>query len=625
LLGLAESLQQQRYVPHPALGFWRRQGQRQAARLIGIATVKDRIVQRYLLQQITPLLEEAFSPCSFAYRSDRSVFKAVDYLLALGEGSSAWVLQTDIHHFFDQLAWPILLTALEQLPLKPHIRHSLQQQICTDIVLGGRRIARSKGVIQGSTLSGALANLYLNSFDQHCLAEGIRLVRYGDDLAAVCATETEAYQTLTHIEHRLKGLYLGLNPHKTIITPPDGPLIFLGHHIQAGQVLGTVKDWRPYRPQRRGTAVANPRPQRPKLCDLNQTRPILPLANPLHSWSDAMTTLYITDQGAMLRVQDNQFQVYHHQELQLAIPASRVSHIILFGCCNLSHAAARLALWRKIPVVFLSQKGNYFGRLETAGQAEVDSLTQQVLKSQDGAFCQAMAATLVRGKLHNSRKVLQRLNYRHHQPIAANAIEELERLMARLEGAISPDSSLEVLRGYEGQGAKLYFAGLGSLFSGPFQFEKRTLRPPKDPINSLLSLGYTLLHQNMYSLVLAAGLHSHFGHLHTPRKGHPALVMDLIEEFRSPIVDSLVAYLINSKIFSEDDFTPPGDRDGVYLFPHGLKRFIKHWEDRMQMETTHPHTGFKVTYRRCLELQVREYTACLMGEQPMYRPMLWDK
>ncbi len=177
----------------------------------------------------------------------------------------------------------------------------------------------------------------------------------------------------------------------------------------------------------------------------------------------------------------------------------------------------------------------------------------------------------------------------------------------------------------KGQAAHVYFQAYGTLLKEPFTFEKRTRRPPTDPVNSLLSLGYTLLSQNLYSLVQSVGLHTHFGNLHTPRSNHPALVSDLMEEFRAPIVDSFVAYLVNSKIFTLEDFTPPDDRGGVYLHPGSLRVFLKHWEDKLKTKVTHPYTGYRVDYRRCLELQVWEYIACLMGEQPTYRAMRWER
>lgn len=332
-----------------------------------------------------------------------------------------------------------------------------------------------------------------------------------------------------------------------------------------------------------------------------------------------MTTLYVTDQGAYLKVHNQQFQVFHHQELRICVPVNRVSHVVLFGCCNISHGAVKLALARRIPVLFLSQKGRYFGRLETDGEAKVEYLAQQVKYSRDPDFTKATAESIIRAKLHNSRVLLQRLNRRRRTDAAQKAINSIALLMDNLPLA----ESIEVLRGYEGKAATLYFQALGSLFVGAFAFEKRTKRPPTDPINSLLSLGYTLLSQNVYSFVQAVGLHTHFGNLHVPSDHHPALVSDLMEEFRAQLVDSLVAYLTNSKIFVPEDFTPSDERGGVYLYADSLKKFIKHWEEKLQTEVTHLHTGYKVSYRRCLELQVREYISCLTGQQEVYRPMLW--
>ena len=165
----------------------------------------------------------------------------------------------------------------------------------------------------------------------------------------------------------------------------------------------------------------------------------------------------------------------------------------------------------------------------------------------------------------------------------------------------------------------------GFLLKGEFKSEKRTRRPPTDPTNSLLSLGYTLLSQNVHAMTEAAGLHTHFGNLHTPQPNRPSLVCDLVEEFRAQAVDSLVAYLINSNIYKLEDFTPPDGRGGVYLHPDGLRRFLKHWEEKLQSETVHPHTGYKVSLRRCFELQVWEYVACITGEREDYRPMIWKK
>lgn len=633
LLALQHQLQQERYASNPAKGFYLPK-KSSGKRLIGIPTVRDRIVQRLLLQELYLPLEETLTDSSYAYRPNRGIQTAVQHFASYYQSQPTWVIKADIERFFDNLCWALLLTDLEQLQLEPIVLQLIEQQLKSGIVIAGRRINPSKGVLQGAVLSGALANLYLNEFDQLCLSYGMNLVRYGDDFVIACNSLLEANRHLEQIRTWLREIYLQLQPEKTHIFPPNEEFTFLGYQFAKGEVYAPpppeIKegDWIlndsgvPYfrsKPRPLGKVISRP----PKTCSIVKSFWTRQEPNPEHYWSEPMTTLYVTDQGAYLKVRHQQFQVFYNEELRCQVPVNRVSHIVLFGCCNLSHGAVSLALQRRIPVMFLSHQGRYFGRLQTEGMAEIEYLALQVQRSLDPIFVRRQAESIVLGKLHNSRILLQRLNRRkkNRTEEAAKAIEGLAELMKKVPTA----ESIEVLLGYEGQGAHLYFQAFGTLLSEPFVFEKRTRRPPTDPVNSLLSLGYTLLHQNIYSLVQAVGLHTHFGNLHTPRKNHPALVSDFIEEFRAPIVDSLVTYVVNSQILILDDFTPPDARGGVYLHPDALKKFLKHWQEKMQKQVTHPHTGYKVNYHRCLELQVWEYIACLTGEQEVYRPMTWDK
>lgn len=487
------------------------------------------------------------------------------------------------------------------------------------MVIEGRYVRANQGVLQGGVLSGALANLYLSEFDRRCLEDGLPLVRYGDDCLVVCPGWTEANRALNLMQGWLEDIFLTLQPEKTQIFAPDESFVFLGYHFAAGRVEPPKRS--------REAAAAQAKPSKPggkppKACSIVKSRSrSLQNSNPSTYWREPMTTLYVTDLGAYVKVQHKQFQVFHEGELKISVPVNRVTHIVLFGCSNLSHGAVSLCLQRKIPVLYLSSKGRYFGQLQTTGQAQVKYLILQVQRSLDATFVLNQAKAIVLAKLHNSRVLLQRLNRRRKTVVATQAIAELAQLIEKAALA----ESVEVLLGYEGHGASLYFQALATLLKGPFEFEKRTRRPPTDPINSLLSLGYTLLAQNLHSMVEVTGLHTHFGNLHTPRENHPALVSDLMEEFRALVVDSLVAYLINSKIFTPEDFTPPDERGGVYLHPDGLKRFLKHWEDRLLTEIAHPHTGYKVNHRRCFELQVWEYIACLVGDREAYRPMKWKE
>ncbi|MEM9543150.1 MAG: CRISPR-associated endonuclease Cas1 [Cyanobacteria bacterium P01_E01_bin.42] len=611
---LARQLQRDVYSPFPALGFQvpKKSG---GHRLVGIPTVKDRIVQRFLLRCLYPFLEEAFSDCSFAYRPGLGVRHAIARVAEV-YSSTTWILKADISRFFDTLCRTLLLSQLEKLGADAQWVRWVKGQLEAGVVLRGMPVPSHRGVLQGGILSGALANLYLSEFDRQCLDEGAYLTRYGDDFIIVTGGLTEATRILDRIEEWLSDLYLALQPEKTHIFAPDDEFVFLGYRFGGGNIIAPQYKT----PQRKkGDRKSVPLSSRPRACSIvsprkSSTKP----TKYLDTWRDGMTTLYITEQGTYVKVKHQQFQVLRNGEVKVSVPVNAVDYIILFGCCNLSHGAIGLALRRRIPILFLSYRGRYFGRLQTDGMTRVEYLTRQVHCSEDFEFVLRQAKAIVSAKLHNYRILLRRLNRERKIPEVVEAIEALGEWQAKIPEV----ELLESLLGHEGNGSRIYFRALGALVKEPFAFDKRTRRPPEDPVNSLLSLGYTLLHQNLHSLILATGLHPHFGNLHVPRDNHPALVSDLIEEFRAPVVDSLVMYWINSNMFQLDDFTPPDERGGVYLHPDALKKYLKYWQDRLSLETTHPHTGQTVSYYRCFELQVWEYISCLMGERKTYRPML---
>ena len=611
-------LRRDRYQASPAKGFFvpKKNGGR---RLIGLSTVSDRILQRYLLQSIYPRLEATFTESAFAYRPGLSIYSAVDRVMARYGEQPSWVIKADIRQFFDNLSWGVLLGQLERLKIPAARVRLIEQQLKAGMVLQGQFYRPNKGVVQGGILSGALANLYLSEFDRLCLAADIPLVRYGDDFVAVFQSYLQANRSLVMMHDWLEDIYLSLNPSKTRIVAPNEGFTFLGHQFAQQQVIAPARTWSH---KKKGKREAKPVYGPPKACSIIRLPKIKTKKSTDEYWRDGMTTLYVTEQGAYLRVRHQQFQVFHERELRISIPANSITHVVLFGACTVSHGAVRLALQRRIPLLYLSNKGRYFGRLETTGQARIDYLVAQVAKSQDEDFIRQQAQNVIVGKLHNSRKLLMRLNRRRKTELATKAIKEIAALIKKVPTV----ETVEAMLGYEGQGANLYFRAYGSLLKGPFEFDKRTRRPPTDPTNSLLSLGYTLLSQNVHAMTEAAGLHTHFGNLHVPQPNRPSLVCDLVEEFRAMVVDSLVAYLINSNIYTVEDFTPPDGRGGVYLHPDGLKRFLKHWEEKLQSETVHPHTGYRVSLRRCFELQVWEYAACVSGEREGgYRPMVWRK
>ncbi|WP_254721663.1 CRISPR-associated endonuclease Cas1 [Kovacikia minuta] len=226
-----------------------------------------------------------------------------------------------------------------------------------------------------------------------------------------------------------------------------------------------------------------------------------------------------------------------------------------------------------------------------------------------------MAREIVQGKIGNSKQLLLRLNRKRQLPEVAAAIDGLSQ---DLEAVSQPEktATLDQIRGYEGAAAARYFAALSKLIINPgFPMTQRAFHPPIDPINSLLSFGYTLLYNNVFSLLLAEGLNPYLGNLHGAERPKAYLAFDLMEEFRSIIVDSFVMKLVNKKILSPTDFSYPNQAGGVYLTDPARRIFLKHFEARICEKTSYPDLKEQVSYRRVIQLQIQQYSKALLGSQ----------
>jgi len=325
-----------------------------------------------------------------------------------------------------------------------------------------------------------------------------------------------------------------------------------------------------------------------------------------------MSLLYLTQQGARLCKDHGRFVVCLPDDDEVEVLIKEFEHICLFGNIHLSTAAIASCLYHQIPVVFLSQTGSYKGHLWSAENHYQRIETLQYQRFADPEFQMTTAQAIVQGKLHDSRQLLLKLNRRHHLETVREAAAGLNQNLAAV-AKLTPDlDNLDRLRGYEGTAATRYFLGLGQLIKPPaFSFTKRTRRPPTDPVNSLLRFGYTLLFNNVLSLMRVEGLNPYLGNLHRSDRPEAQLAFDLMEEFRSPIVDTLVLQLLNQNVFSPEDFTAPNESGGVYLIDSSRKRFLQGFEQRIMRAVKHPDNSQAVPYRQVIVLQLRRYNQAL--------------
>jgi CRISP-associated protein Cas1 len=619
-----------------------------------VPTVRDRIVQQALLNILHPVLEPQFEHCSYAYRPQRSHKMAVQQVAYWRDRGYEWVLDADIVEYFDQVQHPRLFAeVLERLP-HPDIVDLIQAWLTAGVLTPEGVEVSAQGLPQGAVISPILSNVYLDDFDEAILDSRLKLVRYADDFLILAKTERQIRAAQAQVAELLAGMGLQLHPEKTQITSFKRGFRFLGHIFVGDLVLASpaspsakrsrassqlppkLKTAPPPRlvyvdPPRQSTQMfqafkdaleSTERPIPPPLYVVMgyTVRPEQAIAIQSHEsiWKSGMSTLYLVQQQSKLSREQGRFVIQSTDGPAVEIPIQEVKQILVFGNVQLTTAAISSCLDQQIPVVFLTQLGEYKGHLWTAELCDLESQSKQFQRRDEASFQQEMAMHLVWGKLCNSRQSLLRWNRKKQIPQVGAAIARVSELITLVETA----TSLDALRGYEGTAARLYFSSLGKLFTNSgFSFTERNRRPPKDPINSLLSFGYTLLFNNVLSLILAEGLNPYLGNLHRSERKEPHLAFDLMEEFRAAIVDSLVLSLVNQKILKPTDFTWPDEAGGIYLQDPARRVFLKHFEERMSEEVKHPEAKTSVSYRRVIQLQVQQYKYCLR-ENAAYEPYL---
>jgi CRISPR-associated endonuclease Cas1 len=257
-----------------------------------------------------------------------------------------------------------------------------------------------------------------------------------------------------------------------------------------------------------------------------------------------MTTVYVTQPSSHLQIANQQLLVSHQQKLSYKQPINQVTQIVLFGSSHVSREVASLVIFRHIPIIILDDNGEYLGCYEHKSKR----FPKQLKRHFDPKLIFATAETMLRAKLHNSYRVLQRLTAQYSSTVTPSVFKLLSLqtaldMIPLLIDDLSMASSIAELREYEIMAATLYYPALSSLLPKEFGFEQREKHPPTDPINKLINLGYTLLGQTIYSAMQQFGLHTEFNHLDHFCSNYSHLPNALNAEIHPILVDELVAEL----------------------------------------------------------------------------------
>lgn len=323
--------------------------------------------------------------------------------------------------------------------------------------------------------------------------------------------------------------------------------------------------------------------------------------------------VYLNTQGLRVGKSGEVLVVKEKDQVKQEIRMGEICQLNLMGNVQLSTQAVQALCEAGVPVCYFSMGGWFYGITTGLNAKNVFTRQAQFKLAADEGFSLALARRLVAGKVRNQRTLLQR----NHVEPSADALLGLKQMAEAAERA----REMQELLGIEGNAARIYFGQFdGMLKAGEdgerseftLDFEGRNRRPPRDPVNALLSLAYSVLAKDYTIACQAVGLDPYLGFYHQPRFGRSALALDLVEPFRPLVGDSAVLTAINTRMITTRDFVRAGD--AVALTPGGRKAFFRAYEARMDTLVTHPIFEYRVSYRRLLEIQARLLMRLLDGE-----------
>ena len=329
--------------------------------------------------------------------------------------------------------------------------------------------------------------------------------------------------------------------------------------------------------------------------------------------------VYVQENRAKVARNGERLVISVADEVQAEARLGETSQLVVLGNTYVTTPTIHELMRREIPITWMSYGGWFLGHTVGAGHANVELRTAQYRASFDDRKCLGLARGWVQAKIRNCRVLLRR-NWQ-----AQSEEDEKEQVLLdlkRLADRAGRTQELDTLLGIEGAAAAKYFQNFSKLLkqqddsSFRFEMSNRNRRPPTDPINALLSFGYSMLTRSFVTTLSATGLDVYRGFYHQPRYGRPALALDMMEPFRPLIVDSTVITAINTGAVKASDFISAPT--GTNLTSSGRKKFIAAFERRLNQEITHPLFDYKIEYRRLLETQSRLLGRYLLGEIPNY-------
>lgn len=319
--------------------------------------------------------------------------------------------------------------------------------------------------------------------------------------------------------------------------------------------------------------------------------------------------LYITRNGTRLTKEALRFQVRYKGEIKQEIPAHQLGQIIIIGKADITHDAIMLACKRNIDIVFFTQNGKLKTHLFPPNERMIKLRMAQMQLSPEKQL--DFVKKLIAAKINNQRILLTKRSKDGFKELA-----EYSWRMKQMIDALDEAVNIEQIRGFEGGAAAAYFSGYGMLLGQDMGFYGRKARPPRDPVNALLSFGYAILYQQVLKFVSIYGLDPYMGYLHVPQDRRLSLALDLMEEFRPLIIDRVVMRLINRVQLTTLDFVDT--EEGIRMSQKAISILIREIENRLMETVTYGPRSQRISWKLTIQRQVALFRRFVLGETEHY-------
>jgi len=514
-------------------------------RPLAAAPFYDRVMQRAVQQILAPALDLLMNTSSCGYRSGRSRYQVRDLIQRLHREGYRWVFESDIRSFFDTVSWQRLRVRLQALLADESMVDALMAWMQATVIYQSEHIERHSGLPQGSPLSPLLANVMLDDFDHDLTDAGCRLIRFADDFVIVSKTEQAARQGGRLAEKALKDVGLSLNKEKTRLVPFSDGFRFLGFMFVDGIAVECSPE--------RSESAGKPPPlswlakAMSKDAEQDETRFRGDMPAPIGLFEGRGQMLIFCGESSVVFTRAGRVRIERDDTCLMESPWGHLDGIILFGRHHISTPAMLEALAHHVPIHLASRSGRYRGMLYNPESGS----NMNVWRHQDDLFSNDVAAmqaakSVVDARIRHMCETLRRRDI--------EGVSEVNTLFKSALREVGQVHSREQLNGVEGHASKVYFGALRQIIPEKYGFEGRKRRPPPDPFNALLSLGYTQLYAYVDTLLRADGLLPERGFYHQTRSCHAALASDLMEPFRH-VVERCALSMIQRDRLTPDDFT----------------------------------------------------------------------